>query len=84
MPGRRYSHGLHQAIEAKENVEVKRESKTLATVSFQITFAFLINWPTGTAATESEEFYRIYGLTRSPFHASKVYVRITPMYLQKP
>ncbi len=64
MQGRRYSSGLHQAIEAKENVEVKRESKTLATVSFQNYFRLFnkLAGMTGTAATESEEFYRIYGL----------------------
>lgn len=64
MQGRRYSHGLHQAIEAKENVEVNRESKTLATVSFQNYFRIFekLAGMTGTAATESEEFYRIYGL----------------------
>lgn len=64
MPGRRYSHGLHQAIEAKENVEVKRESKTLATVSFQNYFRLFekLAGMTGTAETEAEEFYQIYGL----------------------
>jgi len=64
MQGRRYSSGLHQAIEAKENVEVKRESKTLATVSFQNYFRLFekLAGMTGTAATEAEEFYRIYGL----------------------
>lgn len=64
MQGRRYSNGLHQAIEAKENVEVKRESKTLATVSFQNYFRLFdkLGGMTGTAATEAEEFYEIYGL----------------------
>ncbi len=64
MPGRRYSQGLHQAIEAKEKVEVKRESKTLATVSFQNYFRLFdkLAGMTGTALTESEEFYQIYGL----------------------
>ena len=64
MQGRRYSNGLHQAIEAKENVEVKRESKTLATVSFQNYFRLFdkLGGMTGTAATEAEEFYQIYGL----------------------
>ncbi|MFA5821094.1 MAG: preprotein translocase subunit SecA, partial [Candidatus Gracilibacteria bacterium] len=64
MPGRRYSHGLHQAIEAKENVEVKRESKTLATISFQNYFRLFdkLAGMTGTASTEAEEFYQIYGL----------------------
>lgn len=64
MPGRRYSHGLHQAIEAKENVEVKRQSKTLATISFQNYFRLFdkLAGMTGTADTEAEEFYQIYGL----------------------
>jgi preprotein translocase subunit SecA len=64
MPGRRYSHGLHQAIEAKENVEVKRESKTLATITFQNYFRMFnkLGGMTGTAKTEAEEFYQIYGL----------------------
>lgn len=64
MPGRRYSEGLHQAIEAKENVEIKRESVTLATISFQNYFRMYakLSGMTGTAETESEEFYKIYGL----------------------
>ena len=64
MPGRRYSDGLHQAIEAKENVEVKRESKTLATVTFQNFFRLYTKLAgmTGTAKTEEEEFFKIYGL----------------------
>lgn len=64
MPGRRYSEGLHQAIEAKENVEVKRESKTLATITFQNYFRMYekLSGMTGTAFTEAEEFRNIYGL----------------------
>ena len=64
MPGRRYSEGLHQAIEAKENVEVKKESKTLATITFQNYFRLFdkLAGMTGTAKTEEEEFYKIYGL----------------------
>lgn len=64
MPGRRYSEGLHQAIEAKENVEVQRESDTLATISFQNLFRMYkkLAGMTGTAATEAEEFYKIYKL----------------------
>lgn len=64
MPGRRYSGGLHQAIEAKERVEVKRESDTLATISFQNLFRMYekLAGMTGTAATEAEEFYKIYKL----------------------
>ena len=64
MPGRRYSDGLHQAIEAKEHVKVKRESKTLATITFQ---NFFNNYEkkcgmTGTALTEEQEFRNIYGM----------------------
>ncbi|MBI2588247.1 preprotein translocase subunit SecA [Candidatus Berkelbacteria bacterium] len=64
LPGRRYSEGLHQAIEAKEGVEIKRESDTLATISFQNYFRLYekLSGMTGTAATEKEEFYKIYGL----------------------
>ncbi len=64
MPGRRYSEGLHQAIEAKEGVEVKRESLTLATISFQNLFRLYqkLAGMTGTAATEAEEFHKIYKL----------------------
>jgi preprotein translocase subunit SecA len=64
MPGRRYSDGLHQAIEAKENVEVKNESRTLATVTFQNYFRLYekLSGMTGTAKTEEEEFYKIYNL----------------------
>jgi len=62
MQGRRYSHGLHQAIEAKENVEVQRESKTLATITFQNYFRIYekLAGMTGTAKTEEEEFDSIY------------------------
>lgn len=64
MPGRRYSEGLHQAIEAKEGVEVQRESDTLATISFQNLFRIYkkLAGMTGTAETEAEEFYKIYKL----------------------
>ena len=64
MPGRRYSDGLHQAIEAKEHVKVKRESKTLATITFQNFFNKYekIAGMTGTALTEEQEFRDIYGM----------------------
>ena len=64
MPGRRYSEGLHQAIEAKEGVNVQRESLTLATVTFQNYFRMYdkLAGMTGTAATEAEEFAKIYDL----------------------
>lgn len=77
MPGRRYSDGLHQAIEAKENVEVKRESKTLATVTFQNFFRLYskLSGMTGTAKTEEEEFYKIYGLETIVVPTNKPVVR---------
>ncbi|HKL17207.1 MAG TPA: preprotein translocase subunit SecA [Patescibacteria group bacterium] len=64
MPGRRYSEGVHQAIEAKENVDIKKESRTMATISFQNYFRFYdkLSGMTGTAATEAEEFHKIYDL----------------------
>ena len=64
MPGRRYSDGLHQAIEAKEHVKVKRESKTLATITFQNFFNKFEKKAgmTGTAATEEREFREIYSM----------------------
>ena len=64
MPGRRWSEGLHQAIEAKEGLRVQRESVTLATITFQNYFRLYdkLAGMTGTAMTEAEEFYKIYGL----------------------
>ncbi|HEY41378.1 MAG TPA: preprotein translocase subunit SecA [Dehalococcoidia bacterium] len=64
MPGRRYSGGLHQSIEAKERVQVKRESMTYATITFQNYFRMYekLAGMTGTAVTEAEEFYKIYKL----------------------
>jgi preprotein translocase subunit SecA len=64
MHGRRYNEGLHQAIEAKERVEVRQESMTLATISFQNYFRLYekLSGMTGTAFTEAEEFQQIYGL----------------------
>ena len=64
MPGRRYSDGLHQAIEAKEHVKIKRESKTLATITFQNLFNKFDkkSGMTGTALTEEKEFRDIYGM----------------------
>jgi len=64
MPGRRWSEGLHQAIEAKESVSIQKESRTLATISFQNYFRMYhkLAGMTGTAETEAEEFYKIYGL----------------------
>jgi preprotein translocase subunit SecA len=64
MPGRRYSDGLHQALEAKENVKIERENQTLATVTFQNYFRMYkkLAGMTGTAETEAEEFFKIYKL----------------------
>jgi preprotein translocase subunit SecA len=72
MEGRRYSDGLHQAIEAKEGVKIQRESKTMATITFQNYFRLYTKLAgmTGTAATEAEEFEKIYKLevTQIPTH----------------
>ncbi|MDQ3554865.1 MAG: preprotein translocase subunit SecA, partial [Chloroflexota bacterium] len=64
MPGRRWSEGLHQAVEAKEGLRVQRESVTLATITFQNYFRLYhkLAGMTGTALTEQEEFFKIYGL----------------------
>ncbi len=77
MPGRRYGQGLHQAIEAKEGVEIKRESKTLATITLQNYFRLFkkIAGMTGTAVTEEEEFISIYGLSVLEIPTNKLLVR---------
>src|SRR6185295_2509831 len=64
MPGRRWSEGLHQAVEAKEGLRVQRESVTLATITFQNYFRLYdkLSGMTGTAMTEAEEFHKIYKL----------------------
>ena len=64
LPGRRYSDGLHQALEAKEGVEIERESQTLASITLQNYFRLYkkLAGMTGTAATEAEEFHNIYKL----------------------
>lgn len=78
MHGRRYSEGLHQAIEAKENVEVKKESLTLATISFQNYFRLYtkLSGMTGTALTEAEEFAKIYSLEVISIPSNRQNVRI--------
>lgn len=78
MEGRRYSEGLHQALEAKENVEVKRESQTLATITFQNFFRMYekLAGMTGTAETESEEFAKIYQLEVLVIPTNKPIARI--------
>ena len=77
MIGRRYSEGLHQAIEAKEGVTVARESKTLATITFQNYFRMYkkLSGMTGTAMTESEEFREIYGLDVVEIPTNKPVIR---------
>ena len=64
MPGRRYSEGLHQALEAKEHVKIQPENQTLASITFQNYFRLYkkLAGMTGTAATEAEEFGKIYNL----------------------
>ena len=78
MPGRRYSDGLHQAIEAKEHVKVKRESKTLATITFQNFFNKFEKKAgmTGTALTEEKEFRDIYGMDVIEIPTNKPVIRI--------
>ena len=78
MPGRRYSDGLHQAIEAKEGVKVKRESKTLATITFQNFFNKYNkkSGMTGTAETEEQEFREIYGMDVVVIPTNKPVVRV--------
>ena len=78
MIGRRYSDGLHQAIEAKENVKVERESKTLATITFQNYFRLYskLSGMTGTAMTESTEFQEIYSLDVIEIPTNKPMIRV--------
>src|SRR5690606_26120675 len=77
MEGRRYSEGLHQAIEAKENVRVQRQNVTMATITFQNYFRMYdkLAGMTGTAETESEEFYRIYNLPVVTIPTNKPMIR---------
>jgi preprotein translocase subunit SecA len=78
MPGRRYSDGLHQAIEAKEHVKVKRESKTLANITFQNYFNKYDKKAgmTGTALTEEKEFRNIYGMDVIEIPTNKPVIRV--------
>ena len=92
MPGRRYSNGLHQAIEAKEGVKIEKENKTLATITFQNYFRMYskLSGMTGTALTEENEFREIYNLdvveipTNKPMirkdHADQVYKTVDQKY----
>ena len=78
MFGRRYSDGLHQAIEAKEGVKIERESQTLATITFQNYFRMYkkLAGMTGTAATEEQEFKKIYGLDVVVIPTNKPMIRV--------
>jgi preprotein translocase subunit SecA len=77
MPGRRYSDGLHQALEAKENVKIERENQTLATVTFQNYFRMYkkLAGMTGTAETEAEEFFKIYKLEVNVIPPNRTLIR---------
>lgn len=77
LPGRRYSDGLHQALEAKEGLEIKQESKTLASITFQNYFRMYwkLAGMTGTAKTEQEEFYKVYGLETLAIPTNKPIMR---------
>ena len=78
MPGRRYSNGLHQAIEAKEGVKIEKENKTLATITFQNYFRMYtkLSGMTGTALTEENEFREIYALDVVEIPTNKPMIRI--------
>ena len=77
QPGRRWSDGLHQAIEAKEGVEIKKESKTYASITYQNYFRMYekLSGMTGTALTSQEEFYTVYGLEVVPVPTHKIVIR---------
>ncbi len=77
MPGRRYSDGLHQAIEAKEGVVVQKESRTLATITFQNYFRMYkkLSGMTGTASTSAEEFHKVYSIDVMEIPANKPLAR---------
>lgn len=78
LPGRRYSDGLHQALEAKENVEIERESQTLASITLQNYFRLYnkLAGMTGTASTEAEEFHKIYKLDIVSIPTNKPMIRV--------
>lgn len=78
QPGRRWSDGIHQAVEAKEGVKIEQESRTLASITFQNYFRFYekLAGMTGTAETSKEEFYKVYGLTVTPVPTHNVIRRI--------
>lgn len=78
QPGRRWSEGLHQAVEAKEGVPVQKESRTYASITFQNYFRLYkkLSGMTGTASTSSEEFYKVYGLETITVPTNKVAQRV--------
>jgi len=78
QPGRRWSEGLHQAIEAKEGVTIQKESRTYASITYQNYFRLYdkLSGMTGTAKTSSEEFYKVYGLDVVAIPTNKTVVRI--------
>jgi preprotein translocase subunit SecA len=78
LAGRRYSEGLHQALEAKERIEIKDENQTLATITLQNYFRLYktISGMTGTAMTEASEFHQIYKLGVVPIPTNRGIVRI--------
>ena len=78
QPGRRWSDGLHQAVEAKEGVKIKEESKTYASITYQNYFRMYekLSGMTGTALTSAEEFYTVYGLEVVPGPTHRDVIRI--------
>ena len=78
MPGRRFSDGLHQALEAKENVKIERETQTLATITLQNYFRMYekLAGMTGTAETEASEFWEIYKLDVTVIPTNEKNIRI--------
>jgi preprotein translocase subunit SecA len=78
QPGRRWSDGIHQAVEAKEGVKIEQESRTLASITFQNYFRFYekLAGMTGTAETSKEEFYKVYGLVVTPIPTHNVIRRV--------
>ncbi len=78
QPGRRWSEGLHQAIEAKEGVEVQKESRTFASITYQNYFRLYekLSGMTGTAMTSSEEFYKVYGLNTVAIPTNRAIARV--------
>lgn len=78
QPGRRWSDGLHQAVEAKEGVKIQEESRTYASITYQNYFRMYekLSGMTGTALTSAEEFYTVYGLDVVPVPTNREVIRI--------